>query len=280
MLGASGARRGRSAVVAHARARARNVDMVGGGPTTRGRRAAIRSVVLGAVLLMSGCAHLGRRGSETSAAAQSAAVQLENSRLIEHFEDMNQRNLLLAAAAERLDVMSAERVDAPSDSIYEWNALVLRFTAQTAEFAPHDVVQCWQYVFEGKFLRSGPGEVDCPANSPIDISVPPTSPPSTYSAQFVEEFQGLRAQLSSTLESVDTHVLDSAQVQTLVRKALAKFEPDSVEAGVIQQVPAAAVRYHDLCVFGRKGDTVEVWQPVFGNAVDTCTVAKAAEGGP
>jgi len=240
----------------------------------------MRSIVLVGMLLLSGCAQLGGRGRETSAAADSAAVRLGNSRLLEHNEDMNQRNLLLAAAAERLDVMSAEHVDPPSDSIYEWNALVLRFTAQTSGLAPHTVVQCWKYVFEGKFLRSGPGAVDCPANLPIDISVPPTAPPPTYSLQFVEDFQALRDQLSTTLETVDTHVLDSAQVQNLVRTALAKFDPDSVDAGIIQQVPAAAVRYHDLCVFGRKGDTVEVWQPVFGNAADSCTLANAAAGGP
>jgi hypothetical protein len=241
---------------------------------------ATSAVILAAALLLSGCADLADRRSETFEAADSAAVHLTNSRLIEHYEDMNQRNLLLAAASERLDVMSAERLAPPSNSIYEWNALVLGFTAQDSGFASGEVIECWKYVFEGRFLRSGPDEVTCPASPPIEISVPPTVPPSTWPPQLVQEFAALRDQLSATLGDIDTRVMDSAQLQSLVTEALAKFEPDSVDAVVLDQVAAVAVRYRDVCLFGRTGDPVEVWQPVFGNAVDTCTPSKASEGGP
>jgi hypothetical protein len=193
---------------------------------------------------------------------------------------MNQRNLLLAAASERLDVMSAEHLVAPSSSIYEWNALVLRFSAQTSGFAPHEVLQCWEYVFEGKFLRSGPDAVTCPAGPPIEISVPSTVPPSTMPPQFVHEFEALRDQLSATLEDIGTPELDSAQLQSLIAEALARFEPENIDAIVIEQTAAVAVTYRHICLFARSGDPVEVWQPVFGNAVDTCTSSKAAEGGP
>jgi hypothetical protein len=193
---------------------------------------------------------------------------------------MNQRNLLLAAASERLDVMSAEQLVTPSNSIYEWNALVLRFSTQTSGFAPSEVIECWKYVFEGKFLRSGPDEVTCPVSPPIEISVPPTVAPSTLPPQFVRDFEALRDQLSATLEDVDTRVVDSAQLQSLVTASLARFEPNSVDATVIDQVGAVAVRYRDICLFARTSNPVEVWQPVFGNAVDTCTSSKAAEGGP
>ncbi len=193
---------------------------------------------------------------------------------------MNQRNLLLAAASEELDVMSVEQLAPPSDSVYEWNALVLRFSAQTSGLAPHEVIECWNYVFEGRFLRSGPDEVTCPANPPIEISVPPAVPPSTWPPQSVDEFAALRDQLSATLEDIDTRAVDSAQLQSLITEAVAKFEPDSVDAAVIDQVAAVAVKYRDVCLFARTGDPVEVWQPVFGDAADTCIASKAAEGGP
>ena len=254
--------------------------MVGATPAVRGLRTATSAVILAAAVLSPGCADTAARRSETSEAARTAAVRLTNSRLIEHYEDMNQRNLLLAAASERLDVMSAEQMVPPSNSIYEWNELVLRFSAQTSGFAPHEVIECWKYLFEGKFLRSGPDEVTCPASPPIEISLPPTVPPSTLSPQFVHDFDALRDQLAATLGDIGTPVLDSAQLQSLVTEALAKFEPDSVDAAVIDHVAAVAVRYRDLCLFARTGDPVEVWQPVFGNAVDTCTSSKAAEGGP
>jgi hypothetical protein len=114
----------------------------------------------------------------------------------------------------------------------------------------------------------------------MEISVPPTAPPSTWSPQFVDELAALGEQLSATLEGIDTKVLDSAQLRSLVTEALTKFEPDSIDTIVLDQVAAVAVRYRDICLFARTGDPVQVWQPVFGNAVNTCTSSNAAQGGP
>jgi len=229
----------------------RNVDMMMTLGAARQPRSATTAVILGAVLLLCGCGRLADRTSSTYRAADAAGVYISNSPLIEHYEDMNQSNLLLAAESRELDVMSVDKRAAPSDSIYEWNELVLRFITETSGFAPHEVIECWRYVFEGKFLRSGPNKVTCPANPPIEISVPPTVPPSTSSPQVVDEFEALRDQLSVALDRIDIRELDSAQLQSLTTKALAKFETDSVEAAVIDHIAAVAVRYRGVCLFAR-----------------------------
>jgi len=238
------------------------------------------AVVAAVALLIAGCSGALDRTRLTYQSADGAGVRISNSPLIADHMDRNQRNLLLAAESEGYTVMSAERQDGRSDSIYEWNELVLRFETETSGFAPEQIGECWRFLFEGNVVRSGPLSAECPDGEPLQIEPPPTAPPTTQDPVLGAQLEALKSELSMTFEALPKAPLGAAALESHLREALGQFDVLALDAAVVDGIAAAAVRTEYWCIFARSTGFVEVWVPVFGNAIDTCTSARAAEGGP
>ena len=79
----------------------------------------------------------------TKRAADAAAVRITNNPHVEHFQDMTQQNLLVAALEEDVDVVAASRLEpAKSDSIYECNELIVRVEVKAGGFNDPFVAAC------------------------------------------------------------------------------------------------------------------------------------------
>lgn len=241
-----------------------------------------RVSVLGAVVLVFGvsaCSNLSVENRATASAADVAAVRISNNALLEHFEDMTQQNLLIAAAQEGLEVVGVSRLEPQNeDSFYEWNELIIRVEGLSNGFNPKLVDACWKLVFEGRFQRGDEQLVGCPTSPPPVIEMPttlslPTLPPEVVarSEQLVERIRAVLISLS------DTNLAgDALTVQ--VQERLRGFETSAIETTITNGRVAIAVADSADCYFGLATDPVDVWQPIASDI--ECTAENAALGGP
>lgn len=227
-----------------------------------------------------GCSRLSEEHLATAEGADVAAARITNNPRLEHFEDMTQQNLLLAAKDEHVEVVAVSRLEPrKTDSIYEWNELVIKVEATTAGFNPHLVTACWSLVFEGRVQVGDEVLVECPGGPPPTVSLLPTTASDPVSTVDVEQRNETRRRIEGMLDNLD----GTRRITALEDQVAANFtdlEAWEIRVAAADGRVAVALDLGGECWYGLKSVSVIAWQPVSGDHGLGCTAERALDGPP